>query len=75
MSEETTGETAPKKTRWPLRVLFFFIAFFISIAIGKAFEMASDPETLASAKDARPNGCKPCRAPRPLQWLQPIGWS
>ena len=53
MSEETAGEAAPKKTRWPMRVLFFFIAFFISIAIGKVFELASDPETLASAKVAQ----------------------
>jgi hypothetical protein len=60
MSEETSGEAAPKKTRWPLRILFFFIAFFISIAIGKAFEMASDPGTLASAKDAQ------------TQWLQTV---
>ncbi|MFT3722729.1 MAG: hypothetical protein QM773_04000 [Hyphomonadaceae bacterium] len=50
MSEETTGEAVPQKKRWPMRVLFFFIAFFISIAIGKVFEVVSDPETLVSAK-------------------------
>jgi hypothetical protein len=53
MSEEASGEAAPKKKRLGMRVLFFFIAFFISIAVGKAFETASDPETLASAKVAQ----------------------
>jgi len=53
MSQETSGEAAPRKKSWPLRVLFFFIAFFISIAIGKAFEVASDPELLAEAKVAQ----------------------
>ena len=53
MSEGTTGEAAPRKKRWGMRVLFFLIAFFISLAIGKGFEMASDPELLAEAKHAQ----------------------
>lgn len=53
MSEQASGEAAPKRKRWHLRVLFFFVAFFISIAIGKAFELASDPDMLAEAKVAQ----------------------
>lgn len=60
MSEETSGEAAPKKKRLSMRILFFFLAFFISIAIGKAFEMASDPETLATAKAAQ------------VEWMQTV---
>lgn len=66
MSEESTGEVAPQKKRWPMRVFFFFIAFFISIAIGKAFEMVGDPDTLAEAKVAQQEWMKTVSGTSPI---------
>jgi hypothetical protein len=66
MSDETAGEAAPKKKRWPMRVLFFLVAFFISIGVGKAFEMAGDVELLAEAKAAQQEWIKTVSGTSPI---------
>ena len=66
MSDDASSEAAPKRKRWPMRLLFFFLAFFISIAIGKAFEMASDAELLAEARVAQQEWIKTVSGTSPV---------